>query len=427
MYSDDKCIDLIEFLPTYILSGSNENKCELNIKSFDNYLSVSYISNHYNGSWKEHSLNFPRYLSEKIRTFEVLGLLQAEMGKTQNGTFSFANHEYRIINYIIEWFEKELELEPNTWRWSIKLNINEPENIEYKKQIEEKVITHWIKKSRVVLDTAYPKKVTYIKNTINKALKFYDYGTLVLEYRNNLFSQIIKTLVKKVTYEKILSYNHILIQSYMRGIIAGESTIEMNKKYKNYRVHITANVESERDIYYNCLSKLGIHLILYNNYKETIISKRENLVKLLKQRLMTLSPAKYAKFLYMMQQYPGIQEETGYFKDKGINVWNKIPQEKINEIIQFFNSGLTRIEDIANRLEISKIKVNRVLKENNLGKRVIKTSEEKRTEIAKFIKENANMTLQQIADHFNVHRNVVQRAKNKYHNVELISLSSSHK
>ena len=56
----------------------------------------------------------------------------------------------------------------------------------------------------------------------------------------------------------------------------------------------------------------------------------------------------------------------------------------------------------------------RVLKDKNLGKRLIKTPESKRKDIVKFAQENLNLTHKQIADMLNVHESVVRRAVAKY-------------
>jgi len=419
MNSDDKYIDLLEFLPQNILCGKLEKQFPLNIKLDSKYLSLSYITDLSNQTGqvgtKEYSLTIPRFISKIIRTFEVLGLLQAEMGKTNNGNLSFANHEYKLINYVLYWFEKELEFDIRNWKWSIKLNIQEPTDLNYKHQIENKVIKYWTERTKITLEQSYPKKVTYISNTKNIKLKDHDYGTLVLEHKNNLFSQIIKSFVKIITYREIVNYEAQLIQGYMGAIIAGEGCIEISKQNKKFRVHISASKEEEKEIFYQCLKKLGIESIKYKGDK-LVISKRRNNVQLLKQRLMTLSPAKYTKFLYMMQQYPNISQETRYFKEKGQNVWNKIPQEKLNKIIKLYNSGITNTKELSQKLNLHILKVQRVLKENNLGKRTIKTSESKRLEIFNYIIEHPTIPQKDIAILFKVHPAVVSRAWLKYKN-----------
>ncbi|MBS3149472.1 hypothetical protein J4455_02140 [Candidatus Woesearchaeota archaeon] len=417
MNNDDKYIDLLEFLPQNIICGKLEKQFPLSVKLDNKYLSLSYITNLSNQTGqvgvKEYSLTIPRFLFKNIRTFEVIGLLQAEMGKTNNGNLSFANHEYKLINYVLYWFKKELEFDVKNWKWSIKLNMQEPTDLNYKPKIENKVIKHWTERTKITLEQSYPKKVTYISNTKNIKLKDHDYGTLVLEHKNNLFSQIIKNFVKIITYREIVNYEAQLIQGYMKAIIAGEGCIEISKQDKKFRVHISASKEEEKEIFYQCLRKLGVESIKYKGDK-LVISKRKNNVQLLKQRLMTLSPAKYAKFLNMMQQYPNIKEETGYFKEKGKNVWNKIPQEIIDKIIELYNSGITNTKEIAERLGLHILKVQRVLQINNLGKRITTIPESKRMEIAKYVKDHPELNHEQIAKQFNVSKSAVSRANLKY-------------
>ena len=406
-------IDLMDFIPNKVYCGKNCIPKKLNRNYDDEYIGLFYTTKGSNNSRKEYSVVIPRRIKETIRTFEVLGLLQAEMGKTQNGTLSFANNQPKIINYILNWFKKELELNEGTWRWSIKLNINEPINPHYRKEVENKVINHWINKTKISSLKAYPKKVTYIKNTNNKKLKFFDRGSLVLEYRNNLFSQIIKNLVKSVTYKEISNYDRDLIRGYIRGIIAGESTIDLWKPDKRYRVYISASKEEEKEIFYQCLKKLSINSIKYKGDK-LIISKRENNIKLLNQRLMTLNPKKYAKFLNMMNQYPNIEHETGYFKPKGQNIWNKMSREQIKDIIDIYKSGIKNRKIIAEKVGVSPITVNRILRKNNISRKLSKTPESKRREILEFAKDNPKFSQREIAKKFKVHESVVLRSLKKY-------------
>lgn len=410
----ENSLDLSEFIPTKIVSGKNNLKYHPNVKIGEQYINLSYIINGYNNSKREYSTTIPRFISNSERTFEVLGLLQAEMGKTQNGNLSFANNEPKIINYILNWFEKELELNKETWRWSIKLNINDPLDKSYKKEIESKIIKFWTKKAKIDLEKAYPKKVTYIKNTKNTTLNFYDHGTLVLEYKNNIFSQIIKNFVKKTTYEDIINQRLNSIKGFIRGILAGESTVELCKHNKKYRIHLSTSKKEEKEIYYQCLKKLGIDSIKYKEDK-LVVSKRKNLIHLLNQRLMTIHPKKYNKFLNMMEQYPNIKKETKYFKPKGKNVWNKYSQEKINEIIRYkkVNPDYS-CRKIAKLAKVSPIKVSRVLKKHNLGKRTNKTPEKLRKEIADFAVKNPKIKQYGLTEKFEVSKNVVNRAIRKY-------------
>lgn len=410
-------IDLIGFVDDKVKSGKERKRYLLQVKSDDKYLMLSYLSEGYNPAGpntnREFSLTVPRYMSYNQDTFEVLGLLQAEMGKTDNGCIAFANCEHKIINKVMKWFERELEVTFNHWRWYIKLNINEPIDESYKTEIEKKVVGHWLRKTKINSLNNHPKAVTYIKNTKNTRLRYHDYGTLIIECKSNLLSQIIKKYVYTMPHQ-IANLGRMEAASFMRGILAGESCVEIDKISKKYRVHVTANAKEERDIYQSCLQKLGVESKQYENYKDVIISKRKNNMELLKQKLMCLSPQKYAKFLSMMLLYPGISEETGYFK-KDKKPHNKMAQEKVDRIL----SRCRQNPDwpcwkIAKKENASTISVARIKKKYNLGKRLIKTPKEIIGKVIELYNKNPAAYAYEIANDLGIHRARVERIRRKY-------------
>jgi len=360
---------LKEFIPEKALSSENSNKC-YNLKIIDDeiYLTLSYLVDLYNQTGcvgkRCYTLLLPKYIKRNLETFEVLGLLQAEMGKQHDGKIVFCNHEYQLINKVIKWFEKEFDFSKDQWKWYIKVNINEPSNLNYRKLIEDKVIRHWIKRTGLSLKQAYPKKVSYIKNTKNKKLKFYDYGTLIFEKRSNLFSQIIKRLVKN-SFHNILKCEDNEIRAFMKGIIAGESNVEIHNQSKHYRVFISAKDFEERKLFHNCLNRLGICSTLYPNFHGLVISRKENNLELLKQKLMTLSHKKYNKFLRMMKLYESF-EGLEKWKNNLQKPYNKIPQHKIYKIIRLHNEFPDwPAWKIAAQVGVSDIKVQRIRRKLN--------------------------------------------------------------
>lgn len=407
-------LDLLEFLPEKIFTGSGK-EFPLNIAYDNEYINMSYLALKSSGKlqhFQEYSITTPRFISKNVETFEVLGLLQAEMGKTQNGCLNFCNSEPKIVKKILRWFEKEFEISRKEWRWYVKINLREPNDEELYLQLMDGVGEYWVTETYINFDKMYPKGLTFVKNTNNEIAD--NEGTLVIEHKRNLLSQVIKNFVKKITYGKILQYDKELIRAFMRGIIAGEGCIEISKKDKKYRVHITATKEEERLIYKKCLENLEIVAKVYDNYKDIIVSQRQNLIQLLRQRLVTISPSKYSKFFYMMQQYQEIIDETGYFLGNRRNVWNKYPKEKIDKILELYNVGVTRTKDIARKVEVSATKVNSVLKEYNLGKRAIKYPEEKKIKILEFIKQNPNIVNREIALRFDISKSSIQRLRTRY-------------
>jgi hypothetical protein len=360
-------ICLKEFIPEKsVCVKYPDRQYNVNIIEDENYLTTYYDVDLHNQTGivgkKRYTLLLPKHIRRGKETFEVLGLLQAEMGKQHDGKVVFCNHEPKLINKAIKWFENELNFPKEKWKWSIKINLNEPTDVEYKKEIEDKVIDYWLKQSELPVENSYPKKVTYIKNTRNKKLKFYDYGTLIFEKKSNLFSQIVKKLVK-ATFEKILDYEEDEIRAFMRGIIAGESNVEVNPALGHFRIFVSAKELSERKIYQACLLRLGISSSVYPNFHGVVISRKENHLKLLKQKLMTLSLKKYNKFLRMINLYSsfdGLKEWRSNLQKP----WNKIPQNQIEKIIELDKEHPDwPAWKIAEQVGVSDIKVQRVRRE----------------------------------------------------------------
>ena len=365
-YKNQK-ICLKEFVPSRVIcKNSPEKSFELNIEDIGNYFRLSYVTELHNHTGfvgkKKYELLFPKYVRRNQETFEVLGLLQVEMGKQHDGKIVFCNHEYQLVNKVMKWFEREFDLPKDAWKWYIKVNINEPSDENYRKEVEDKVITYWINKLGLSLEQSYPKKVSYIRNTKNTKLGFYDYGTLIIEIGSNLFSQILKNFVKS-TFHNITIYQDNEVRWFMKGIIAGESNVEINQESKHYRIFISAKNLEERKFYQSCLKRLGINSTVYPNFHGVVISQRENNFQLLKQKLITLSHEKYNKFLRMMNLY----EDFDGLKEWRSNLQrphNRTPQEKINKIIELHNQHPDwPAWKIAEQVGVSDIKVQRVSRE----------------------------------------------------------------
>ena len=147
-------ICLKEFVPNRVICKNvPEKSFELNINEDEIHLNLSYITELHNHKGlvgeKYYSLLLPKHIRRNQLTFEVLGLLQAEMGKKHDGKIAFCNHEYQLINKVIEWFDEEFNFSKDKWKWYIKVNINEPLDENNKKEIKSKVVHYWVIKTNL--------------------------------------------------------------------------------------------------------------------------------------------------------------------------------------------------------------------------------------------------------------------------------------
>ncbi len=297
-------LDLLQFIPEKINVKRTGKDYSLEVEYDDEEILSYYFVNCSN--WKsancgkrQFSAIIPRYINKNQRTFEVLGLLQAEMSKTHDRKIAFANSEPNIIRLVMEWFKEELCVEYKEWKWYIKPNLNMPINYQFKEELEENLVEFWIMNTSINYNSKYKTFVSYVKTNNEIAA---NNGTLIIELNSKIIVQLIHNLLIKMQRFILESGKSEIIQ-YLRGILAGECCIEVDRKTMKYRVHITANKKRERDLYQNCLAILGIESKQYFDYKDVIISKKKNNFELLELDLMSLNPTKYAKFLEMISLY----------------------------------------------------------------------------------------------------------------------------
>ncbi len=318
----------------------------------------------------------------------------------------------------------ELEIECEDWRWYIKLNINEPNDLAYKTQIENKVIDYWLNKVGINPRMKYPKTVSYVKNSKNKRSKYYDYGTLVIEYKNNLLSQVIKRFVKCVSYTP-LNFDNEEIRRFMRGITAGEGCVEISIPCKKFRVRISAKSDEERRLYQQCLARLGVESADYKKNEDIVISKKRNLLQLLQQKLLSLSPQKYNKFLRIFQLYGSFPEyET--WKQQQNKPHNKISQEVIDRILELHHQDPSAPAwKIAKQTGISAINVQRVRREHKLCTPKSKMTKEEASRILEFYRSNPSLTQAKLAEETGLAEHKIRRVLAKYRKSGLVPISQS--
>ncbi len=305
-------IDMKQFIPTVIKSGILGNTYETEISELQNAYHVRYwrsVSN-WTGprvGWRKLEDTIPKTVSADTRTFEVLGLLQGEMSKTYRGPLTFANCRPELIQLVLEWFDEQFSLPPSQWHWYIKLNIPPPANDAVAGEMAEQLSEYWLGRVRLSYDRRYPRTVSFITNTSNLIPK--NEGTLILERRAPIFVQTIQRFVYDMT-RSILMRSDEDIVAYMRGIIAAEGCINFRRSSGHFRVFITATDHEEREIFRQCLHRLGIATNDCKAIKDIVISRRENILKLHDLGLMTLNQEKHERFLEMIHAYRSSESQA---------------------------------------------------------------------------------------------------------------------
>ncbi len=76
-------INLKQFIPNQVVCGKHKKLFPLQVNEDDRYFLMRYETLTHNGGKRKYGADIPKTVSRSKDTFEVLGLLQAEMGKTQ--------------------------------------------------------------------------------------------------------------------------------------------------------------------------------------------------------------------------------------------------------------------------------------------------------------------------------------------------------
>ena len=79
-----------------------------------------------------------------------------------------------------------------------------------------------------------------------------------------------------------------------------------------------------------------------------------------------------------------------------------------------YKSGITKTKDIGEKVGVSKITINRILKANNLGKRLVKTSKEMTEKVIELHNKNPSAYAYKIANQLGLHKARVERIRRKY-------------
>ncbi|MBI5392415.1 hypothetical protein HZA96_00975 [Candidatus Woesearchaeota archaeon] len=201
----------------------------------------------------------------------------------------------------------------------------------------------------------------------------------------------------------------------MKGIVAGESNVEIERTSKHFRVFISAKEFEERKLYQNCLEKLGIRSTNYENFHGLVISQKENLLQLLEQKIMSGSLQKYSKFLQIKTFYNDSSFLQSWEEKNKQGTHNKVKQSKINEILSAHKQhpGWPAWK-IAEQVEVSAIKVQRIRKEYTLGIQRPKKTKEEVERVLRYQVSHPEATSIQIAKATNVHEAAILRIRRRF-------------
>ena len=251
----------------------------------NNYIAVSYIS-------KDQHIHFillPTVLRLDDFFFEGLGLQQGDGTHSLSDVHvTFTNNNIALISHQITWFNR-LGISTEALRFYPEV----PPNSDFSEEVKK-----WKKElaKNNIRNLQFRSPKTTNENVINSLVQ--------IVFHNKLF---------KISYLYLLNILRCQISedkkkaiAYLRGIIAAEGCVKLDKTEILGSLKITAVSESVREFYRHCLKTIGINTSrddLTKGSEAIIITHYDNFKKIYEMRLAELHPEKHQKFINALMKY----------------------------------------------------------------------------------------------------------------------------
>lgn len=319
-------LDLKDYIPKFIRS-KNDNKGKVIIESIDSdKIKLRYSAKSKHGNLvQEYKTIIPRKLPLNQYILSMIGLLEAEMGKSRiDSNITFSNSEPNLIKFIIHCFDKYFNVLSGQWRWLIQFNKKLTHSEDYSET-----------KSRELASLEFWKKETSISNKVIRKWCIYrgsddgllqtknKWGMLYIFYSHVFLKHILLNVIEDSVLINSLSKEQIL--AYLEGLFCGDGGSNLSRDVR--MVFLTSYNKNKRERLNRLIRRLGINSHIY---KGTMVRTNDltSIFSFYKLGLFKLHPEKRMKSLNMLLSYKQFQGKSKHIKNDFENRKKFIENEK---------------------------------------------------------------------------------------------------
>lgn len=249
------------------------------------------VPKNYIGVWYKYGrgrINFviiPEKIQLRREFWETFGILFGEMMR-KGRRISVSNTSPRVINCILNYFDKSNLIKLDDW--TVTININGRNICDNKLVYEKKIKDYW---SSVLLYCNI-KAVRWCNynSTLNP-----NFGQINLDYNNKSLTKIIFYLIKFIR-ENVLR-NKQDSMDFLRGLIAAEGSVDKDKRNILQDVKIASKLKEEREFYHALLQKINIKSKIYEGNHNIRSGGFQNFILFLEYKLFDLHEKRYQNFI----------------------------------------------------------------------------------------------------------------------------------
>jgi predicted transcriptional regulator len=274
VYGKKKFLNLLALLP----SRYNGNK--VYIESDGKFLRIWYKSKNRGNSPNPFIVKKLLLLDDNF--WINLGLFYGEGRKSLSGlsAITFTNTEQRLVNYVLNFLEKNFRIKRSKIKWYLTLDSKKPNKNGY----AQKCINYWQKSCK--LNPKNRGKIIWSEKNVTK------YGAIQINYFNGCLRLIIQTILTKLSNYAKTSRKFAL--PFLKGVFAAEGSVIL-KNGSLDRLSIANKGKENLFLLSACLNTLGISNKIEST--EVRIYNWNNFFKVLKSKLVEICPSKKRKFI----------------------------------------------------------------------------------------------------------------------------------
>jgi len=241
----------VRYSDSWILKEKNIIK-----KVPQNKILAYYKKEHYNKSYRQHYMFFPKKTIINENFLSAIGFFDAEGTKTHHKLIEIVNSEPSLIKLFID-FLNYFKIKRENLSYKIIFNNKLPYLLKIsKKKISNNAIKFWSDQIKIPVNKEI--KISYVGKPIGKSrANIIKYGSLDINYNSVLFRKFLFNLIE-ISKSKIKNKKESI--AYLRGYFAGEAYVGESDK------QIQVGSKDEEQLYFSkkLLKKIGVRSSICN-------------------------------------------------------------------------------------------------------------------------------------------------------------------
>lgn len=256
-----------------------------------NYIGVWYVY----GNGRINFFILPKKIELNEVFWETFGVLQGEM-LIKGGGVKISNCEPKVINLLLEFFDKNKIIEK--YMWDITVSINSKDIQKYKREeVSKEIKKYWADKLNFSINRI---RTVYWCDQFSSKLEP-NYGEINLWFDNASLRKVIDLFLEFV--KKNAAKNRNFAIPFLRGLFAAEGNVSVDKKGRLLELRLSAKKLSDRELYKRICNSINIEAFCEIRHHHVRVYGLINFLKCLGYDILRLHEKKIDVFILKIKNF----------------------------------------------------------------------------------------------------------------------------